>query len=120
MRIGDACGLFHLLLSGIVYTESDVVAERIVEKDGLLVDVSYQLTQVVEPQVLDVDAVDKHLSLLHIVVTGYQVDHCRLAAAALPHQRNGLSLGYDEVDVLENPLLSVAERHVAELYLMVE
>ena len=71
-------------------------------------------------QVLDIDAVDEHLALLHIVVTGYEVEQGRLARAALSYERDGLALGYDEVDVAQHPLLVVAEGHVAELNLVLQ
>ena len=71
-------------------------------------------------QVLDIDAVDEHLALLHIVVTGDEVEQGRLARAALSHDRDGLALGYDEVDVAQHPLLVVAEGHVAELNLVLQ
>ena len=70
--------------------------------------------------VLHVDAVDEHLALLHVIVTGYEVDERRLAAAALPNDGYGLAFLYGEVDVAQHPLFSVAERYVAELYRVVE
>ena len=66
---------------------------------SLLVDVSDELAQVVYGHVLDVDAVDEHLALLHVVVTGYQVDEGRLASAALSHYGYGLAFLHGEVDV---------------------
>ena len=118
--IGYACGALYLFLGGVAHAEGDVVVERVVEEDGLLVDIADELSQVVYAQVLDIDAVDEHLALLHIVVTGDEVEQGRLARAALSHDRDGLALGYDEVDVAQHPLLVVAEGHVAELNLVLQ
>ena len=71
-------------------------------------------------EVLHVDAVDEHLALLHVVVARDEVDECRLARTALSDESHGLALLYSEIDVAQHPLLAVAERHVAELYLMIE
>ena len=118
--VGYLRGLLYLLLSGIVHAKRDVVPERVVEEDGLLIHVAYQLTQVVYAQILHVDAVNQHLALLHIVVAWNEVYHRRLSAAALTYQRNGLSLGNHQVDVLQHPLLSISEAYVLKLYLVLE
>ena len=46
--IGYLSCLLNLLLGSIVDTEGDVVAEGVVEENGLLVHVTYQLAQVVD------------------------------------------------------------------------
>ena len=118
--VGNARRLLHLLQGGVVHTEGYVVAERVVEKDGLLVDIAYQRAQVVQPEVFHVHAVDEHLALLHVVISRDEVNQCRFAAAALPHQGYGLALLDGEVHVSEHPFLAIAKRHVAQLYLVVE
>ena len=120
MGVGDACRLLHLLLGGPVYTERYVVEERVVEEYGLLVDVADELAQVVYAEVLHVYAVDEHLALLHVVVARYEIHERRLAASALPYERHGGALGYGEADVAQHPRLTVAERHVAELYVVLK
>ena len=118
--VGNACRLLHLLLCGVVHAKGYVSDERVVEQDGLLVHVAYELPEVVYAEVFDVYAVDEHLALLHVIIARNEVDECRLAAAALSHQRNGLALWNDEVDVAQHPLLAVAERHMAKLDLVLE
>ena len=118
--IGNACRPLHVLARGVFHAESDVIVERVVEEDGLLVDVSDELAQVVDAQLAHVDAVDEHFSLLHVVVAGYQVDERRLAAAALPHEGHGLALGNGEVDVAQHPVFTILETHVAELDVALE
>ena len=41
------CGLLNLLLCGIVNTKRDVVPEGVVKEDGLLIDVTDELAQIV-------------------------------------------------------------------------
>ena len=120
MGVGYACRLLNLLLRSTLHAERDVAAERVVEEYRLLVDVADELSQVVYTEILDVDAVDEHLALLHVIVARNEVDECRLARSALSDESHGLTLLDDEVDVAQHPLLAVAERHVAELYLMLE
>ena len=115
MRVGYFGSILYLLLRGVVYAERYVVAETVVKQYRLLVNVAYERAQVVQPHVLYVHSVDEHLALLHVVVAWNEVDERRLAAAALAHQRHGLALLYGEVDVAQNPLLVILERHVAEL-----
>ena len=73
--IGYAGSLFHLLLRGVVNTEGDVVEEGVVEEYRLLVHVADKLSEVVDVEVFHVDAVDEHLTLLHVVVSRNEVYH---------------------------------------------
>ena len=118
--VGYPRGLLHLLLRGVLHAEGDVVEESVVEKDGLLIDVTYQLAQVVYAHVFHVDTVYEHLAFLHVIIAGNQVKQRRLAAAALPHQGDGLAFWYHEVDVSQHPSLVILERNVAELYLVLK
>ena len=62
--IGDACRLLHLLHCGVFDAERDVAYERIVEENGLLVDVADELSEVVDAELAHIDAVDEHLTFL--------------------------------------------------------
>ena len=73
-----------------------------------------------DAELAHIDAVDEHLTFLNVVVTRYEVDECRLAAAALSYKCYGLALLYHEVDILQYPLLAILERDVAELNLVLE
>ena len=48
MSVGNACGILYLLLSGIINTEGNVIAEGVVEKNGFLINVSDELAQRVD------------------------------------------------------------------------
>ena len=85
-----------------------------------MVDVSDELSQILNTQVLYVDTVDEHFALLHVIIARNQVNHRRFATAALSDDGNRLSFLYREVDVAQNPLFTVSERYVLKLYLMVK
>ena len=123
MCVGNLRSLNNLLLevSCVLFdAKSNIVSEAIIEEDGLLVHVSDELAQRVQAQVFYVDAIDEHFAFLYVVVARDKIDERRFSAAALSYQRNSFSLRDDEVDVFEHPLFPIAERHMTELYLMLE
>ena len=120
MGIGNLGRILHFFQRGVLHAEGDIVPDGVVEQDGFLVHVADKLAQVVHAQVFHVDAVDEHLALLHVVVARYQVNQCGLSRARLSHDGNGLALLDDEVYIAQHPLFAVAERHIAELYLVLE
>ena len=90
--IGNLGSVGNLLVCGICLAKADVVLEGSIEKNSLLVDVTYQLAKVVYGEVFHVDAVDEHFTFLYVIVTRYQIHHCTLAATTLTYQCHGLSL----------------------------
>ena len=120
MGIGNLCRMFHLFACSIFHAEGDIIEEGVVEEDGLLVHITNQLTQVVNTQVLHVDAIYQHLTFLHIVIARNQIHQSRFSAAALSHQGDGLTFLNNQIDVAQHPLVGIFERHVTELYLMFE
>ena len=91
--IGNLSSLYHLLHRGILYAEGDVVVERVVEENGLLIDIADEGTQLRDFDVLDILTVNQHLTVAHVVVAGDEVDKRRLARARLTDQSDGLPLG---------------------------
>ena len=79
-----------------------------------------EFAQVVDAKIFHVDSVYEHLSFLHIIVAGDEVEQGGFPTSALSHQSHGLSFWNDEVDVFQHPLLFVLERNVAKFYLMLE
>ena len=71
-------------------------------------------------QILDIDTVNQYFSFLHIVITRDKIYQGGFSSTALTHQGNGLALFYDKVDVTQHPFVGIFERHIAELYLMLE
>ena len=107
MCIGNLGSLDNLLHCSVLDTECYVVVERVVEKDSLLVHVTYEGAQRLHLHVLHVNAVDGYLALLHIIVAWDKVDHSGLTASRLAYESHGLALLYLEVDILEYIALAV-------------
>ena len=124
MGIGYLCRMFNLFLRSIFHSKGDIVAERVVEEDGLLVDVANELSQIVNAQIFDVDAVDEHFTLLHVVVARDEIDKCRFSATALSDYGDGLAFRNNEVDILQHVVeilfLLVSKRDMAELYALLK
>ena len=79
MGIGNAGCLFDLLTGSVFDTEGDIVEHRVVEENGLLVDIAYQTAQRLDAQRLDVFAVDEDFAVGNIVIAGNEVDKRRFA-----------------------------------------
>ena len=65
--IGNPRRLLDLLAGSALNTEGDVVVERVVEQDGLLVDVAHEGAQVGDVELADVGAVDADAALVHVI-----------------------------------------------------
>src|SRR5574344_3141108 len=120
MCVGNLCRLHHLLFRSVLHAEGDVVEERVVKEDSLLVHVADERAQISVSGILHVYAVDEHFALLHVIIAWNEVHQCRLSAAALSHDSNGLALFDGEVDIPEHPFLVVLERYMAEFDFAVE
>ena len=84
MGIGNLCRLNHLFHRGILDAESDIVEERIVEEDSLLIDVADERAEVVDAELANVCSVDGDTTARDIVVARQQVYERRLARTRLP------------------------------------
>ena len=121
MGVGNACGGFHLLLCGVVYTECDVVEDGVIEKDGLLVDVSNQASQTFQTQVANVFPVDADGAFAYIVVTRNQIHQCAFSASALSNQGYGLALGNGQIDIVQDSTaFRITEVHVLNTNLVLQ
>ena len=80
-NLGCLDNLFH---RGILYAKGNIVIERIIEEDSLLVYVTYQGTQLRDAYALDILSIDKHLTVLHVMITRNQVNQCRFTSVDLP------------------------------------
>ena len=65
--LGSGNDLFH---GGIVYTESNVVEETVVEQDGFLIYITYQSAEVFYYQIFNIFSVYQNFTSLHIVKAG--------------------------------------------------
>ena len=78
----------------------DILVEGVVEEYRLLVHIAYERAQRPDSHVLDVHAVNCNSTLLYIVITRYEIDHCRFSASRLTHESHGSSLLNLQVDIL--------------------
>ena len=72
--IGYSGRVLDVLARGIVHTECNIIIKSVVEEDGFLVDITNKLTKIVYAKVFNIDAINKHFSLLDIVISWYKVD----------------------------------------------
>ena len=89
--VGHTCGLFYLLVGGVLHTEGYVGTYGVVEQDSLLVDVAHEAAEVACAEVPHILAAHFHTSFLGVVETGQQVYESTLARAALSHEGDSLS-----------------------------
>ena len=74
MGIGNPCCLLYLLVSCVLHAKCDIVSKCIVEKDCLLIYVSYKLTKVVYAEILHINTINQHLSLLSIIIARNEIN----------------------------------------------
>ena len=72
--VGDLRRTDDIFLTGVVYTEGDVIIEGVIKQNGFLIDIADELTKIVDAEILDIDAVDKHFAFLHVVIARNEVD----------------------------------------------
>ena len=115
MGVGHTCGLFYLLVGGVLHTEGYVGTYGVVEQDSLLVDVAHEAAEVACAEVPHILAAHFHTSFLGVVETGQQVYESTLARAALSHEGDSLSRHDVKAYIFKYPVrVIVAEVHVLE------
>ncbi len=98
---------------------SDVVAHRVVEKDGFLRDLRNLAAQRAESQLANVVTIDENAARRDVEEARNQIDQRRLSGAARSHQRQHLAGVHIKIDVVQNLVLAlfgrIGEPHVLEL-----
>jgi hypothetical protein len=107
-------GTLDLLVRRVGLCEPEVLANRRVEQIRLLRDDADQIRQRLEAQVSNVDTADRDSATTDVVEPCGQVAERRLSRAGLADQRGRRALGDRERDVLQRPLLPVAEPDLVE------
>ena len=116
MGIGYPGSRHHIFQACILDTESDIVENRVVEEDGLLVDISYQPSETLQTGFPDVDAVYRDRTGNRIVESRYEIHHCGFSGSGCTHDGNRLAFRNVQADIVENHSLPVRipERDIPE------
>ena len=110
--IGNARCLLHLLARGVLHSKGDVVVERVVEENRLLVHVAHEGTKLCHAVVAQIHTVDGDAALVHVVESRQQVGNSCLSRATLPHECHRLATGDVDAHAVDYPSVLVAEAHV--------
>ena len=73
-----------------------------------------------DAKILNVYSINEYLALLNIVVAWDEVYKSRFSTTALAYNSYRFAFRYCQVDIPQNPLLTIAERYITEFYLMLE
>ena len=95
----DLGGLTHLLEGSTLDTEGDVLKDRSIEEDRLLIDVPHEAAQISDRDLTDICAIDGDAPLDDVVEAWDEVHERALPRARMPDERHGLPLADREVYV---------------------
>ena len=116
MGIGYPGGFLDLLAGHTLAAEGYVVENRVVEEDGLLVDIADEAAQVVQANLADILSVYRYGAAGHVVETGNQVHQGGLSGTGFTDKGDGFALGDDEIYARKDLAAAfIAEAHAAEL-----
>ena len=115
VRVGAPGGVFDLRIGGVVTAVGDVVANRSVEEEDVLLHDRQQPSIRSQPKVANVGAVEQDPAPRGIVEPRHQVGDRRLAGAASADQRDDRTSRHDDVEIANHgPSLAVLELDVLE------
>ena len=95
----DFGSLTHLLEGSALDTEGDILKDRSIEEDGLLIDVPHEAAQISYRDLTDICAIDGDAPLDDIVEARDEVHERALPRARMPDERDGLPLADRQVYV---------------------
>lgn len=113
----------NIAVWGIESPVKNVLLERVIEEQGLLLHESKSLTKLANVHLPDIDAINEHLAKLWIVKAHDQANEGWLALAWLTNNGNVVFLIDLKIETLEDPLLQfcgIAEPNIFELNLSFE
>ena len=96
--------IFH---GRVLYTESDIVEDGVIEQDRLLVHIAHQASEAVDLDVADVSAVDFYRAAGHVVESRDEIDQCGFARAGFTDDSHGAALLYGKIDVVKYLSVSI-------------
>ncbi len=91
MGVGNLRGGYHLFSGGAFHAESYVVENSVVKKNGFLIDIAHESSELMHRQITQVTAVNRDRALVDVIEAWQKVGEGRLAAAALPYERHGVA-----------------------------
>ena len=95
----DFGGLTHLLEGSALNAEGDVLKDRSIEEDGLLIDIPHEAAQISYRDLTDICAINGDAPLDDVVEARDEVHERALPRARMPDERDGLPLADREVYV---------------------
>ena len=103
-------------MGGIVYSECDVVVERIVEENSLLIHVTHKRTELCGRHLAYVHTIDGYGAFVYVVEARQKVGKGRFSRARLSHECHCGSSRHIERHIIDNPIAAIAEAHIAVAY----
>src|SRR5690606_41805623 len=107
MRISYFRCPLDFLRAGVGLCKSNIIKNRIVEQDRLLVDRANQRTQRLLFQVAYVDAIEQNSAAGNIHKTRYKIHQSRLPSSRWTNQSHRLSFRYVQVDLAKYTFVAV-------------
>ena len=97
--VRDLGGLTHLLEGSTLDTEGDILKDRSIEEDGLLIDVPHEAAQISYRDLTDIRAIDGDAPLNDVVEARDEVHERALPRARMPDECDGLPLADRQIYV---------------------
>src|SRR5438309_1270739 len=113
-RAGDALGDFLTRAVAVPETEGDVVADRHVRKDGVVLEHEADVAAM-RGHAVDAPAGHPHLATVLVIESRHRAQQRGLAATGRSEQREELARLDDEVDIVERLHARVALAYVPQL-----
>src|ERR1700751_704601 len=118
VREGGLCSVDYAGELNIRLAVGDIVANGVIEQDGLLRDLADLLTQRFQADIAEIVSVDEHLAGSHIEEPRDKIHQRRLPCSTWPHKRQDLATLDLEIDVVQHLFFAlvgaVGEPHLLE------
>ena len=99
MRVGNFCGGDNIVERSVVNSEGNILEERCVEQNSLLIYVSYERAKRVQIGILDVHAVNQNLADARVVIAWNEVDERRFSRARSSHYDGEIAVVKLHIDI---------------------
>ena len=110
VSMSHLCGTPYSLLRSVLNPKSYVVKDRSIEKNGILVYIPHQMSEVLYSDVPYINAINRDAPLHYIVEAWDEINKRGFTRSRVANKSHCLSLANLEVYISQDPLLSIAER----------